>query len=125
MSKPSKKKNKRVEKCGKWKCAVITDDEEECTYCNIWYHALCSGLNRKEFRDATSNASIPYSFVQCAKDKKSHHSNVTSNLPPVNKEYTEIIERLKVLDILPEIEKSLKFVTDQYDVLSQKQNTLS
>lgn len=130
---PPPERNTRVKtqkaqgtKCGKCQDLVITDDEEEnigCSYCKNWYHSMCCGLNRKAFKKAIANKEIPFACDICAKEKGNSTKSLTSN-SSTNREYAEIIERLKTLEILPEMEKSLKYVTDQYDDLCVGQSEM-
>lgn len=107
-------------KCGKCNDPVLTEDEEEdieCTLCKKWYHAMCCNLSPAEFRKATEESSSPFTCYDCIRQR-----NLTSNHH--HSEYSVILEKLKVLDILPGMEKSLSYLSEKYDQLLSDQNQL-
>lgn len=111
-----------VAKCGKCRDPVLTDDGEddiECTFCGKWYHAMCCNLSPAEFRKVTADASSPYGCYACVRQKN-------SQLTPTDRsgEFTVILEKLKVLDILPGMEKSLSYLSEKYDQLLTDQTQL-
>lgn len=93
-------KNKII--CGQCNLQILeSDDSIQCDCCEKIFHPKCTKLNKKEFQKLLKNDSLVYNCHLCDKTEST-----------IGNDLSEINAKLNQLD---EINKTMKFMSSQYD----------
>lgn len=99
--------NKKKTICVQCKLQVLdNDDSIQCDACEKTFHSLCTKLDKRQYEKLVKNSSLTYNCHLC--DGSSERSSVSNDL-------LEIKTKLKQLDQLDEVTKTIQFMSSQYD----------
>lgn len=103
--------NKKKLICGQCKLQVLDDDDAiQCDACEKTLHSFCTKLDKKQYDKLLKNNSLIYNCHLC--DDSNNNSSESSS---VNMDLLEIKTKLKQLDQLDELIKTMQFMSSQYD----------
>lgn len=92
--------------CGQCKLQVLDEEDAiQCDACEKTLHSVCTKLDKREYEKLIKNESLQYNCHFCDSGCETSVSN----------DLLEIKTKLKQLDQLDEITKTIQFMSSQYD----------
>lgn len=101
--------NKKKINCDQCQFQVLDDEDSiQCDACERTLHSVCTKMDKRQYEKLLKNTSLRYECHFC--DGSSEESSLSNDL-------LEIKTKLKQLDQLDEVTKTIQFMSSQFDTI--------